>query len=81
MQVNFGDDNLALAVADDGCGFEPGAVSGDGMHFGLIGMRERAAKLGGTLELSSTVAVGTRVTIRIPRKQSKNGFQLEGENL
>jgi len=81
MQVIFGDDNLALAVADDGCGFEPGSVSGDGMHFGLIGMRERAAKLGGTLELSSTVAVGTRVTIRIPRKQSKNGFQLEGENL
>lgn len=80
MQVHFGHDNLALAVDDDGCGFELDTVATDGMHFGLIGMRERAAKLGGTLELKSTVAVGTRVTIRIPRNHSKNGIFLGGDN-
>lgn len=67
MDLGFGDDNLALAVADDGCGFEPDALSPDLMRFGLVGMRERVAKLGGTLELRSALSVGTSVTVLIPR--------------
>jgi len=66
MDLGFRDDNLALGVADDGCGFDPDALSPDLMRFGLIGMRERVAKLGGTLELKSALAIGTRITVLIP---------------
>ncbi len=69
MYLKFREDNLDLAVADDGCGFDPKAISADSLHFGLIGMRERAAKLGGTLEIESTLSVGTSVTVRIPHNK------------
>ncbi len=68
LKLGFREDDLAVAVTDDGCGFEPELVSSDGMHFGLVGMRERATKLGGSLELSSVRSVGTQITVRIPRK-------------
>jgi len=67
LKLGFREDDLAVVVADDGCGFEPDLVSSDGMHFGLVGMRERATKLGGSLELSSVRSVGTEITVRIPR--------------
>jgi ligand-binding sensor domain-containing protein/signal transduction histidine kinase len=67
MNLGFREDNLSVAVADDGCGFEPEGIQPDSMHFGLVGMRERVAKLGGTFELSSVRSVGTRVTVCVPR--------------
>jgi signal transduction histidine kinase len=53
-----------LMITDDGRGFDP-AVSRPG-HFGLQSMRERAAALGGTLELSSADGVGTHIRVCIP---------------
>jgi signal transduction histidine kinase len=56
---------LRLVVRDDGCGFEPGAVnSGGGM--GLQNMRERAAQLGGKLELTSAPGAGTTLEVEVP---------------
>ena len=48
-------------VKDDGVGFDPGNQP-DG-HFGLMGMRERAEKIGATIEFDSRTGVGTTVTI------------------
>ncbi len=55
-------------VQDDGRGFNP---DGDGMEggtrsFGLRGMRERAEKLGGSLEVRSRPGLGTEVTCTVP---------------
>ena len=50
-------------VADDGRGFNPGAVPGG---LGLTTMRERAAALGGELEVRSEPGQGTRVLFRAP---------------
>ena len=48
------DHNLTLRVSDNGCGFEPeDAFVGMGGHFGLIGIRERAERIGGELRLES----------------------------
>jgi signal transduction histidine kinase len=48
-----------LKVEDNGRGFDPdGAFPG---HVGLISMRERAAKLGGTVSIISTPGAGTTV--------------------
>ncbi len=54
---------LVLRISDDGHGCGP-ALTRPG-HFGLQSMRERAAALGGMLELVSRVGVGTQIRISI----------------
>jgi signal transduction histidine kinase len=54
-----------LLIEDDGKGFNPSAVQGQG-GLGLVGMRERAALLGGKLDLGSDKDDGTTVRVTIP---------------
>jgi signal transduction histidine kinase len=54
---------IEIEVTDDGVGFEPSLVR---EGFGLVGMRERAALLGGSLEVDSTRGAGTRVRAEMP---------------
>jgi signal transduction histidine kinase len=61
---------LRLRVADDGKGFDPNART-DG--FGLIGMRERAALAGGTLELRSAPGSGAIIVATIPATHRGEG--------
>lgn len=56
-------DELVLAVEDDGVGFRP-AERTDGT--GLLGMRERAALVGGRVEIESEPGAGTSVRLTIP---------------
>ena len=59
--------NLTLRVSDNGCGFEPeDAFVGMGGHFGLIGIRERAERIGGELRLESQPGHGTQVEVSVP---------------
>jgi len=58
---------VRLRVRDDGVGFEPsGTFSLIGGHFGLVGMRERAERLGGKLALASHPGSGTQVEVTVP---------------
>jgi two-component system sensor histidine kinase UhpB len=54
---------IEIEVRDDGVGFEANLVR---EGFGLVGMRERAALLGGTLDIDSTRGSGTRIRAEIP---------------
>lgn len=57
---------LRLVMQDDGCGFNSDAINGGGQqHFGLLGMRERALALGGTLEVISVPGEGSSVILSI----------------
>lgn len=58
---------VQLIVRDDGRGFD-NQVAGNGRagHFGLIGMRERAEQIGGTLSIQSTDGSGTEVVADVP---------------
>jgi signal transduction histidine kinase len=56
---------VRLEVSDDGRGFDPAASANGG--FGLLGMRERAERHGGTLEVNSQPGSGTTVRCRVPR--------------
>ncbi len=55
---------LSLEVRDDGVGFELSEVGAGG--FGLVGLRERAAALGGTVEIHSAPGRGTRLSLCLP---------------
>jgi len=57
---------IQLAVTDDGIGFDhPVRQKGKG-GLGLLGMRERATYVGGTLKVSSVRRAGTEIEVRIP---------------
>ena len=64
--LKYGQD-LALSVGDNGVGIPESIISGsaDG-HYGLQGMRERAARIGGKLRIDSSVDSGTEVSLVIP---------------
>jgi signal transduction histidine kinase len=66
LKLHAGDDGLAIAVADNGCGFSPNGADGahEG-HYGIVGMRERMERLGGQLELTSALGSGTRVQLLV----------------
>jgi signal transduction histidine kinase len=56
-----------VEIADEGRGFEPRTINGDGN--GLSNMRRRLEDLGGKFELESTPGKGTTVRFVIPREQ------------
>jgi signal transduction histidine kinase len=56
-----------LKVIDNGCGFQTeDAFVGMGGHFGLIGIRERAERIGGEIRLESQPGAGTEVEVTVP---------------
>ena len=58
---------LRIFVRDDGGGMpEQVLLQGTDGHFGLAGMRERADRIGATLEVSSRVGEGTEVSLMVP---------------
>ena len=67
VKVKFGRTpaGLLLTVSDNGKGFLASEAERE-KSFGLLGMRERAESLGGILTISSTVDVGTTVTVVLP---------------
>jgi len=71
VQLEYGPSEIALEVRDDGRGFvaseTPESPAG---HFGLTGMRERAAAIGGTLEVTSEQDMGTTVRLRVMAAKS-----------
>ncbi len=72
VRLDYRDDALAMAVADDGAGFEPHAAPGTAAgHFGLESMRHRMSWLGGGVEIASAPGAGATVTIRLPRARAQ----------
>jgi signal transduction histidine kinase len=57
-------DRVMAMVEDDGVGFEPDRIQ-SGEHFGLLGLRERAEALDGTLTVESAPGAGTTVVVEV----------------
>jgi len=73
-ELEYADQDLRMRVRDNGVGIDPQVLHrGRDGHWGLTGMRERAAKIGGLLNISSSASVGTEVRLSVP---SNIAFQL-----
>lgn len=62
IAIRNGSGQLGVTVSDDGAGFDTASARG----LGLLGMRERAHRLGGTFEIESAPGKGTRVSAKVP---------------
>jgi len=59
---------VAIAIVDNGTGFD---VLSEG--FGLMGIRERIAQVGGTVEIRGEPGTGTRLSVWIPLEATSHG--------
>jgi ligand-binding sensor domain-containing protein/signal transduction histidine kinase len=67
VRLRFEPRSLQVAIEDDGHGFDSSsAAAEEGRHYGLIGMRERVAEVGGEFHLQSAPGRGTSVSLRVP---------------
>jgi len=66
--LTFAASALELRVCDDGIGIQPDtlAKNTDGKHLGLTGMRSRAERAGGTLEIAKGELGGTVIAAKLP---------------
>ena len=70
IMLQYSETAVTLKVLDDGKGFEiHGPETRKEGHFGLIGMRERARKIGAYLEISSALDEGTTISLTVPVPQ------------
>jgi signal transduction histidine kinase/ligand-binding sensor domain-containing protein len=61
--LKYRTDELVLTIVDDGRGFNILDVPAEGNHFGLQGMRERAAYIGGKIKVQSAPGEGTQISL------------------
>jgi signal transduction histidine kinase len=66
VDLHYSSDTLMLTIVDNGVGFYVEDGLGKTGHYGLLGMKERASLIDGTLEISSEPGHGTKVTLRVP---------------
>jgi ligand-binding sensor domain-containing protein/signal transduction histidine kinase len=64
VRLEYGAGQIALEVRDDGRGGVDPEAGAEAGHFGITGMRERAAAIRGTLEITSEPGMGTTVRLR-----------------
>jgi two-component system, NarL family, sensor kinase len=70
-----------LVIKDDGVGFDPAqrpAIRNGKGGLGLLGMRERATYLGGSVEVNSARRAGTEITVRVPLPPRVTGAAIKG---
>ena len=66
VSIRTGEEMIEVEVTDEGRGFRPYREASEGHGLGLMGMHERAAMVGGSLEVDSEPDRGTRVALRLP---------------
>ncbi|MEU3597217.1 sensor histidine kinase [Streptomyces sp. NPDC006798] len=73
--LTYGDDGTTVDVLDDGEGTAGGLGPAPGSGYGLVGMRERVALHGGSLETGRREGQGFRVTARLPLPKEQGALR------
>ena len=68
VRLTDGADRLVLEVSDNGVGM-PAGERGESKSLGLLGMRERARRVGGDVRIDSQAGKGTRVVVTVPQER------------
>ena len=70
VEIRYDHEEFRLRVRDDGKGIDPAVLANQGLegHYGLRGMPERAALIGGKLAVWSESGAGTEVELRLPAR-------------
>jgi signal transduction histidine kinase/ligand-binding sensor domain-containing protein len=70
VEIRYDGDEFRLRVRDDGKGIDQAVLARQGTegHYGLSGMPERAALIGGKLAVWSEVGAGTEIELRLPAR-------------
>ena len=73
VEITFNQANVGIRIDDNGCGFDVDAVLNKPGYpcWGLLGMIERAALVGGTCQITSEYGAGTLVDVVIPLAQGE----------
>ena len=70
IEIDYGPKNVVLHIKDNGRGFDQMQSTGPNEgHFGLLGITERAKRLGGECTIESKQNAGTLVTVRVALEQ------------
>jgi signal transduction histidine kinase len=71
VDVRYSEQLLRLQIRDDGVGINPEILEGGrSNHYGLVGIRERAQKIGAKLEIWSAAGTGTEVGLSVPASRA-----------
>lgn len=72
IELDFSQPHVVMEIRDDGKGFVPESSPGPNEgHFGLLGMSERAKRLGGQIAVTSAPGTGTVIRVEIPLLRSE----------
>lgn len=69
VNINTTETDISVSISDDGKGFDLEKVMNEAVgkeSFGLLSMKERIELLNGSLNIDSTIGVGTTITVCIP---------------
>lgn len=77
LRIGYEREGLRLQVRDDGCGIDAEVLRAGRRHrhWGLVGMRERAQKIGGQLRLTRLPERGTEVEVQVPARLAYVGWR------
>ena len=75
VDLKWTGNELALAIVDDGVGFNPKRVEENPQpgHFGLVNLRDRIEGINERFEIDSTISIGTTVRAQIPTENAASG--------
>jgi len=81
-ELQYADQDLQMRVRDNGRGMDPQVLhNGREGHWGLAGMRERAARIGAVLKISSSPTAGTEINLSIPNDIAFQSSSVDLESL
>lgn len=70
IELDYGPQNITLQISDNGQGFEQDKTVGPAEgHFGLLGISERAKRLGAELSVKTEPGKGTTIRVQVPIEQ------------
>ena len=76
--LQFGPQAVVLKIEDNGIGFDLETCAGPkNGHFGLLGIRERAERLGGQVQINSISGKGTTIHVQIPCQSTDGDEHLQ----